>query len=386
MKYLYLSMYGVMICHLLQAQETTTAEWIEQPQSFITEGNYTGDLFVNARGGIRTGSGYLGMANLFASFDTQAARWWKGGLMMIHGAATHGDTPTASYIGDMQTASNIEAGNHTYIQELWYKQIWGNTEWTVGVQDLNVDFVVSETAGLFINSSLGIPSLMSYNVPMPIFPLTTLGVTGKWQINESVTWQGGVFDGNPTSWDENAHNLRWDVNANDGCLIITELHRQSTLHRLTGTYKVGAFYHTGINERNAENGNLATLFDNDYGIYLIADQTVWHQPATQRTLNLFIQSGICPGNIGNHHYYVGGGITMNGLLNNGTDELGVAIAHAGLKNHTAHHETTIEISYRYPLHDRLFIQPDVQYIVNPAGTSDKLANALVMFIRTGIAF
>ena len=169
----------------------------ENEEAFSFEASYVGDLINNLSGGIKTGSSYLGMANLRLGFDTGKAGLWNGGQFYVNAANTHGATPSADMLGDMQVISNIEAGNHSYLQELWYKQALNKVELTVGLQDLNVEFANSQYGSLFMNSSFGILPVISTNFSAPIFPLTTLGVTAKWSPSEKISILGAVYDGNP---------------------------------------------------------------------------------------------------------------------------------------------------------------------------------------------
>ena len=41
---------------------------------------YIGDLVTNIKGGIKTGTAYLGLATIDAGFDTEKAKWWKEAL------------------------------------------------------------------------------------------------------------------------------------------------------------------------------------------------------------------------------------------------------------------------------------------------------------------
>lgn len=154
---------------------------------FGFEASYIGDVVNNFSGGIKKGGSYLGMANIKLSFETEKARWWKGGKFFIHGANTHGGEPSRDFIGDFQGVSNIEAGNLTYLHELWYKQTIGKFIFTLGLQDLNAEFMTSEYAGHFINSSFGVHSTIADNVPTPIFPLTAFGLQFQYQISDKIT-------------------------------------------------------------------------------------------------------------------------------------------------------------------------------------------------------
>jgi len=104
--------------NLAISQELETVK--ETPFKF--NASYIGDIVSNFRGGIRTGTTYLGLANIKAGFNTETANWWKGGRMFVNIGNTHGGEPSATLVGDFQGISNIEAGNLSFLYELWYKQ------------------------------------------------------------------------------------------------------------------------------------------------------------------------------------------------------------------------------------------------------------------------
>ena len=60
------------------------------------------------------------------------------------------------------------------------------------------------------------------------------------------------------------------------------------------------------------------------------------------------------------------------------------MAHANLQGN-ARSETSLELTYHFPLNKYLYIQPDIQYIINPSGTYQKLTDSLVGIIRIGAA-
>ncbi|HEY3388237.1 MAG TPA: carbohydrate porin, partial [Prolixibacteraceae bacterium] len=138
----------------IQAEENQDS--VSRP--YYIEGSYIGDLVSNLNGGIRKGTTWLGLANLKAGINTREAGWWKGGEFRINAANTHGGTPSASFVGDFQGVSNIEAGNLTFMYELWYKQTVGDFSLVLGLQDLNSNFAIAENGNLFTNSSFGIHS------------------------------------------------------------------------------------------------------------------------------------------------------------------------------------------------------------------------------------
>jgi porin len=366
--------------HSLNAQETTGS--LNQPFTF--EASYIGDNVNNLSGGIKTGSCYLGMANLRLSFDIEKAGLWKGGLLYINAANTHGDSPSSELFGDMQVASNIDAGNHTYLQEVWFRQALGKVEFTIGLQDLNVEFANSENGALFLNSSFGILPVISNNFSAPIFPLTTLGLTSKWNISEKSSWINALYDGSPTDFDYNPYNVKWQFISGDGLLAISEYQYNTAIKDLPGTYKIGVYSHSHIVEKSLDRSLPDSLNHNLLGFYAYADQNIWTQ--NNKSIGVFVQLGYSPSTTSTNNFYLGFGTNYRGLLSKqGKDILGLAIAHEEFKD-IADCETTIELTYQYQITKNIFVQPDFQYIINPAGTGEKLNNSLAANLRLGINF
>jgi len=361
---------------------------ILQPnRAFTTEASYVGDLCANMAGGIKTGLNFLGMANLKIGFNTGNAGLWNGGQFFINGAVTHGQSPSASLIGDFQVVSNIDADDHIYLHELWYSQSFGLFSVILGIQDLNAEFAASENGGLFLNSSFGIPPVISDNIPAPIFPLTAPGITVKLNLTDAITFSGAVYDGCPTAFELNAYNTAWHLNREDGTIIMTEIQWATTIQTLPGTWKAGYYYHSGLKETDAETGTSTEVFEKNYGFYMIADQTIWKKEGSDRSLSVFGQLALSPANINTHRYYMGGGINYTGFSEKQpSDALGIAVASAGFNKRYRQNETTIELYCKKQIGENLFIQPDIQYVINPAGTDETLPNALVGILRFGLNF
>lgn len=149
---------------------------LAQDAPFTMSASYKADYVQNMSGGLEVGGGYLGYGQMGLSIDFEALNLWKNGELFIGGATTHGAMPSASFIGDFQVADNIEAGEHVYLEQFWFRQDIGQFMLKVGLQDLNEYFVESTPALEYINSSFGINSVISANMDAPIFPVMGLGV------------------------------------------------------------------------------------------------------------------------------------------------------------------------------------------------------------------
>lgn len=345
---------------------------------------YAADLVNNISGGIKKGSAYLGMANLKLRFNTQNAGLWKGGELFVNAANTHGATPSTDLIGDFQTASNLEAGNITYLHELHYRQSLGKFTTIIGLHDLCTDFVSSEHAAMYINSSFGVPSTIASNLPTPIFPLTAIGMQLHYNFSEKITAKFAIFDGLPDDFDINPHNLKWRLRKEDGYLTFSELNLSNIFNGQHSFYKIGYYYHNGHNIKTDDDKTL--IIPANYGFYLIADQQIYEK-SNDRKLAAFSQLSISPSSINGNWYYIGLGINYHGLIKKrNNDVLGFALAHSGCKNKLHKHESAFSLTYKAEFANHFFIQPDIQYIINPSGTDTYINHAFLINLRLGLNF
>lgn len=348
---------------------------------------YVGEAFSNVAGGIQTGSTYLGLIDLGISAETEKLGFWEGGTFNVLMESTHGGTPSAQFIGDMQVASNIENGNYTYIYELSYYQRIKNLEIQLGLLDLNASCHVAETGGLFLNSSFGIMPTASLNMPVPIFPIPALGVQLNYQLSDRTNLLAAVWDGDPGDFETNPFNTKWTLNREEGFLYALEgAYKYSLRGSERGCLKLGALYHSGsfpnvINSDLSKDGNLE--------LHAIAEFTLSKSKEDQRKRTTsFLQLGFMPDqNYNTLPLYIGAGMNSSGLLfKDSRDVFGLAVGYSRLSpglytlEADKEYELTLEMTYALPITDFIIIQPDIQYIVNPGGMNE-WDNALVGFLR-----
>jgi porin len=367
------SYYKILILFFLFLSDVSVAQTdtkIRSPFKFNI--SYTADFVSNFTGGIKTGTMYLGLLNLKGEFSTETAKWWNDGLFFVNVANTHGGKPSEILVGDFQGVSNIEAGNLMFLYELWYKQSFGHLNIVAGLQDLNMQFLTNEKGALFNNSSFGINSSIADNIPTPIFPLTALGVLAQYQISKSIVYQAAIFDGTPDDFESNPYNIKWKLNQQQGFLAITELQIfKSLIVDKSGVYKLGAYYHQHNDSIDKEQKN--------GGLYFVGSQELINN------LFAFSQIGISPKNGNKLNQYYSLGLEVNGLFRKRpNDQLGIAAACSVISQNEVRVETTIELTFKFQMNKNIFLRPDLQYIINPAGTNIKLQNSLVGFIRLGI--
>jgi len=279
--------------------------------------------------------------------DSEKAGLWPGGRLFVYGLRNHGGDPSANVIGDLQTASNIEAPDHFSVQEAWYEQVFGDglLSLLIGLHDLNSEFYVSEYGSLFLNSSFGIGPDMTANVPVSIFSKAGAAVRVRIAPTDNSYFEAAIYDGDP--------NTR-NISLAEGKMMIGEVGISSG----TGSYKLGYWNHS------ADKTFAGRIFGSDFGLYGIIDQELIHF-SDDSAIGVFLQYGWIPAARNAITGYLGGGFHLHGIIpTREEDEIGIAVARADTH---ASPETTLEITYRLVLTQWLAIQPSYQIIQNPGG-------------------
>lgn len=348
----------------LSAQDSTTVFSVENKtkkveHAFSCSFEYFGDVSSNTLGGIKSGVKYIGAAWLGFAFDIERAGGWEGGEFQISGMNTHGDGFSSELIGDLFSANNDEVGNYTFLYEVLYKQnIKNRFDISIGLQDFNTNFVSSDETLHFIHSSFGINSVLSYNLPLPVYPTTGLGLEFGWNISDHWRWQTCIYDGLAESLDENKGNLKWKLNRKDGYLIATEVH---LTNEKAGNLKLGSHFLTSTKQ---------------FGFYASGDHPF------NETVTLFSKFAFAPKKRNEIFAMLCTGVNFHSIFaKRYEDVLGIGCI-SNLQDNEEKHETIIELTYKYQALRMLYIQPDIQYILNPSSEAN-LKNALAIILRVG---
>ena len=364
-------------CTGLEEWTSTKNAWAQKGANFETI--YTGDFLTNTKGGLTRASTYLGNFNMMLTLDTKRLGWWENGTFFINALNNHGGKKLSSEIvGDTQTVSNIEAPRTIRLYELWYEhKLQKNTlSLLLGLHDLNSEFLVTEYGGVFINSSFGVPKQISGNSRPSIFPLAASAIRIRANFNDQFEFLFGVYDGNPGDPETDEHFPRVDFDLDGGAFLISELDYKKTIFsNLPTSLKAGVWTNTGefVDVIETDENENPLVHDGNYGGYLILDQTLYREEGKQG-LNTFLQIGGVPDSINHVDFYVGGGLTYQGLFpKRDQDIIGLAVAHASLSDKLVNTgslkaaETTLEATYKAVVCDSFSFQPDVQFIFNSNG-------------------
>jgi porin len=391
-------------------------------------------------GGSRRGFAYDGLTTATLQWNTQPAFGWAGGQFNVSGLQTHGRNLSADDLLSLQTASGIEADRSTRLWELWYQQKFfaDKIDVKLGQQSLDQEFMVSQNANYFINTSFGWPTLPSFDMPGggPAYPLSALGARLRAHPTDSITLLAGVFNGSPVSDNSGDPQMRnpsgLSFPLNGGALAIAELQFatppglvEGGAQSLAGLYKIGVWYdgesfadlrydNRGLSLADPASTGIAATHRGDYGFYAVADQVVYRwSDDPGRNVSIFLRPSIAPQQDRNFiGFSLNAGLTTHGLLPGRNDDTfglaaGFAELSAGARGFSLdsipynpgvftperRNETILEATYQYQVTQSCQVQPDVQYVFNPGGgianpsdPTQKLKNETVIGARANITF
>jgi porin len=335
---------------------------------------WTGDFGAVLDGGLRDGGHHMGLVELtfdhtFVHFDRE---------MPLHVSAQHvyGGGFSESWVGDLQTVSNVDADTGTRVFEAWLDVPLADAlSLRFGRYDLNGEFDAIEPAGLFLNSSQGIGADISQTgaAGPSIFPRTALGLRLQYAFADRVLVRGAALD---VESDPEAEY--GDTPFLGGPMLALEIEGGNDATR----WRAGAWRFTRSRAAMTEPGDR----DSEYGAYASVVRRIDGHWAT------YVRVGVANEEVSRLGTYAGGGLLYErGLLATREDVVGFAVAHArngspyrdamraaGVATTAA--ETALELTWRVAFGEHLVLQPDLQYILDP-DTNPALDDALVVMLR-----
>ena len=381
-------------------------------------------LGVVAGGIVRRGESN-GLLQIDLNLDLEKLAGWRGALLHATGFVGWGRSLSGLWIGDDSNVSNINMRNGARFFDAYLQQSFGEVLFIrAGFLSTDTEFTSSTVedthsrgGALFINSDFGAPPILTLNVPVPTFPLAVPGVTGTLAFTSALRLRAGIYDGQPLpatpSDDRNAYGLDPDLRASDGALFVAELEYDVNpsaeagtgketktpppSRRLGGCYRIGAFYHTGTFTEWTSSRSTQGLG----GGWISGNQMVWREPGQRdeddQGLSIFLRVSTAPRDRSVLEFCADGGLHYHGLLpGRPEDDLGLGVSRKRYSrdfsrseraagNAGRDHETIVELSYIATVTPWLAVQPDVQYVIHPAG-QHSAADALVAGLRVTMSF
>jgi porin len=382
---------------------TLTGDWGGQRTALSKKGIdaeivYKFDVISNTSGGAKTGTDTLDNLDVKFSFDGEKLFGSPGTTALIYFLNNNGGRPGATLVDNAEGVDNIEVQNSGgKLYEAWIQQNFMKDQFSIlaGLHDLNSEFYVTETSGLFIRPTFGIGSDMSQsgrNGPS-IFPNTSACVRLKVQPSRNYSVQVAAFDGVPGNPD-NPRGTHVDFKHGDGALIVGEADYLPGGESPNGKLGVGAWRYTEKFDDFTDTDDLGNPLQRpSNGMYVLAERGIYRVPGhDDQGLKLFVRFGVADGDVNRFDYAWSTGAVYTGLFGRENGRLGIGVE--GAHNSRKYRESVgsadastkaYELTYSDNLTPWFLIQPDVQYIIDP-DTNPELRNALVVGTRFTVKF
>lgn len=397
------------------AQDTLSGDWggarsAAAKNGFLFEGGIKVDALRN-RGALKDGSKTVSHIDLKLKMDLDKAAGWQGGSALINIVSDSGWGPNARLVGSQLGVTNIEvdAPTTTRLFQAWLQQSFLDDRLAVlaGLYPIDSEFFTMDAAGVFLGPQYGTPAELALTDTPSVFNNSAFGIRARWAIAPSLYAMGAVLDGVPN---DPAHPKRTRIRFDDGdgTFSIGEFGwlPEAENEKFKGHAKVALGFWGYSTQRadqrdtaNIDAGNIAgpARKMRSRGGYVLGERTLLHLGGSD---DRFI-SGFARYTFGD-----GDSTALDKTLNLGAhlrgpaasrpeDIVGLAWTRGWLSSKwrdaqtiggiaTEHAEDALELTYRYSVTPWLAIQPNVQYIRNPGGTSGT-SNAKLIGVRLELA-
>jgi porin len=401
---------------------------------------YIADVLGNPVGGLRQGAIVEDRLNLRLNLDLQKLVGWDGATAHANAYFIHGTGLSRYYVGNLLTTSVIEALPSTRLYVLWLDQklLDGKLAIRGGQLAADTEFIVSQTATLFVNSTFGWPAITGLNLPSggPAYPLATPAIRAKYTPDDKLSLQVGLFDGDPAGSNQpgpDPEPQRLDragtnFRTHDPALLIGEAayayNTDNDIETLPGTVTFGGWQNFGRFEdqrldtsgrplADPNSTGIARRLRGNAGIYGILDQTLYRETGKEdEGLSAFVRASYSPTRSSLIDYYLDGGFAYRGLIpGRESDTLGLSVgyAHIGAQARRADRdaiffsgtampvrkfEGVIEATYQALVVPGFTVQPDAQYVLRPGGGISnpynsgerRVKNAAILGVRATLQY
>jgi len=386
---------------------------------------YNSDLNADLAGGQRAGGAYLQRLGLIADVSLADAVGWQGAKLHASVHAINGTGLSGHFVGNLLTVSGLEAEPALRLFNLWVEEDLGNgASLRVGQFTAAQEFMISGTATLFVNSTFGWPGSFASDLPSggPAYPLAAPGIRFAGKVGHSITIRLALFAGDPAG-PGSGDPQRRDVHGFNGVrlhgapFVIGEIARDFR-GAVPFSLVVGGWAHFGrfLDVRSVEFQDLSSAapagvahrYQGNFALYALGDVRLLQNG--RRSLHGFIRGSASPSDRNPIDLYFDTGLSLQAPLRSRPDDkVGLALAaarispqlrsgdqllHGAVARIVPSFEAALELSYQFKLNSHAYLEPNVQWIINPAGdvvapqtgSAGAEHHALIAGVRTSATF
>lgn len=379
---------------------------------------YLSDLNADISGGERQGANFLGRAGLIGDADLDRLLGWRGATAHFSIHWIHGEGLSAHRVGNLLTVSGVEAEPALRLFNLWIEQrIGSRAALRIGQFTAAQEFAISPTAALFVNATFGWPASFAADLPSggPSYPLAAPGLRLAIMARDRLTLRAALFAGDPAG-PGSGDPQRRDRHGFNGVRFSGKPFAIMEIARDWGdasdpafALRLGAWRHfdhfAQVAPPDVAPTDALPRRAGNSGVYGIADGRLWQ--AGSHSLRAFVRATWSPPDRNLIDLYADAGLSVQSpFAKRPNDIAGLGFAYARIsprlrssagqaRADLPEAERVIEASYQAQINGRASVQPNVQYVIDPAagapeappgGSSEPVPDALVVGLRTSLRF
>jgi porin len=346
---------------------------------------YYTTILGNPVGGKKKGVQYTGLLNAYLKFDLEKLLSIKRSKFIVSGSWATGRSLSGEDIGNFFTASEVFSGRSVRLYQLFFESelLENFLRIAVGRMGIADKFSTSEIFYNYVSTAIDAHpiSLAINDAAYFSDPQASWAVRIRVKPADGFQVLAGVYNSNPAVGRDRAHGV--DFSFREGVILIGEFryirNQEFASKVLPGSYKFGAFYDT---RKFDELANESEKQDGNYGFYWVFEQMIYRETTEDdQGLTPWAALTISPDeSINTFPFFISGGFVYKGLVpNRNYDKSAFGFAYGRLSNdlEDKDYELMLELTHTFQATPWLKIQPDVQWIVHPGGSSD-IPNALVL--------
>lgn len=352
---------------------------------------YTGSMWSNVSGGIRTGTEFDGYLDTGFGFDLDKLGAWTGLGMQVSLHWFQGRQPTQVLVGaDVAQAVNPwEASNAIRVFDLYLSQKFGSDgELRVGQLAVDSDFMLSRYAATMLNAAFGDLPSQNVNLDTPVYPVAGPGIYLASDL--AGDWLGGrlgLYTATTAPDVAGNHGFEWQLGNDAGYALFTELSASAEPGGLPGEYTIGGYF-ASVREPKWDGDGLVYA---QWSGWLIVDQALRVDAQGDARVGVFARFSWSPDDGRDViTLYGDAGLNVWGVIDGRPDDV-LGFAGSVGRYSDAYRRGTqppsggaaaLELTYQIAATPWLLVQPDLQYVIDPiaAGASDATVVGLEMVV------
>lgn len=401
---------------------------------------YTNNIAGNVTGGKQRSTTYSDNVGFGVEFNFEKLIGWKGAILTLSGLNRSGQSLSQIALGNQFTVQQVYGGQTAMYYAMAFEQTLLDDKVAIKIGRFATgdDFGSSPIYWLYMNNGIdGNPQALPVNTQFSAYPWAVWAARLRIDPTPEFNAMVGAYQVSDRVFNRSYHGVDWSIRPNDGVLMISQIGwtpeffkkpvpasdvadakasapadgksvvdgksdaksfketAPTVMKGLPGHYWFGAYYSPW---QFAQFGTTDKT-TNSYGFYWHADQMIYQEsPGSAQGLTIWSAIVLSPQqNIAKLPFEVNGGLVYQGLIptrDNDQTVFGVVYGQFSSDYASAtqaagggypEYELVFEIGHRVQFTKFLYVQPNIQYVINPGGAHN-IPNALVLGAQCSVTF